>query len=205
MPQTEGEESMKDRLRDVLLGLIDLHPGVTGYELRAVIRRSTGYFYTASLSQIYPALKALHLEGLVTFETLDSGGRQDRKAYTITDDGRVQLRRWLDTPLALDDTLAAFRELLLRLTFMPAAGDDALESCLRSGLDHFRREFQRVKDNALAIERDYVHLSEERKSRYFAMWQQEQAFLEEDLSRKVAWIEGVLQSFSFPAAASSEE
>ena len=57
-------------LEYVLLGLIRLHQGVTGYELNRIIKESTGYLLSASLSHIYPTLKRkLHERGLVSYRT----------------------------------------------------------------------------------------------------------------------------------------
>ena len=46
-------------LEYVLLGLIRLHQGVTGNELNRIIKVSTGYLMSASLSQIDPMLRKL--------------------------------------------------------------------------------------------------------------------------------------------------
>lgn len=93
------------RLRDVVLGLVHLHPGATDYELKATIDESTGYFFSASLSQIYPALKELTDSGLLTFTVAELVGKQDRKMYTITPVGGAELERLLTHPESLPRSL----------------------------------------------------------------------------------------------------
>lgn len=188
------------RLREVLLGLVELHPGVSGYELRSIITRSTGYFVTASLSQIYPALKQLTEDGLVTFEVAELVGKQDRKMYTITPAGKKELVAALTRPLALPDSLSAFRDFLLGLTFMGGLDVDDIRSYVQQGLDHFRAEQRRTREDRLGAEREYLHLDTEARGRYLRIWEAEYDFLVADVDGKVRWIEELLASMTTPAA-----
>src|ERR1039458_464236 len=52
-------------IMDVLLGLLTIAP-MSGYDLGQAIRESVGFFWNESYGQIYPNLKALAAEGLVT-------------------------------------------------------------------------------------------------------------------------------------------
>ncbi|NTW39187.1 MAG: PadR family transcriptional regulator [Cellulomonadaceae bacterium] len=180
------------KLRHVLLGLVELHPGVTGYELKAIVAQSTGYFFSASLSQIYPALKELTEQGAVTFTVAELVGKQDRKMYTITPAGRDELAHVLAHPEPLPRSLSAFREFLLHLTFIGHLDDAAVDRFVAGQLEHFRGERVRVADDHLEIEREFLHLDGPTRDRYWRIWRAEYEFLVDDLDRKIAWMEALL-------------
>jgi DNA-binding PadR family transcriptional regulator len=178
---------MTVRQRDVILGLICLHPGVTGYELRAIIERSTGYFYSASLSQIYPVLKTLLVEDLVIVEEAGQEGGRVRKHYSSTEKGHRVHQEWLASPVEFENSLSDFRTFLLRYTFIVAADTEIVRAFLTSGLAHFQSERARIAADSLATERDYI-IDLPNASQYLIGWQHEIAFLLADLDRKIEWI-----------------
>jgi DNA-binding PadR family transcriptional regulator len=181
------------KLEFVLLGLINIHPSVSGYELKIIINKSTGYFFAASLSQIYPALKDLTGGGLITFEVQPLVGKQDRKVYTITSEGRQVLTAWLQEPVEYNQSLDAFEDFLLKLTFMGILDGESVLAYLKSGLNHFSAEKKRVADNHLENERAYLNVEPVINSRYIQLWSHENDFLMEDLDRKIQWIEHLIE------------
>lgn len=94
-------------LRFAILGLLAREP-LTGYDLRKQFDSSVSFFWSAKHSQIYPELKALARERLVTFEVVRQAAKPDKKVYTITQSGRAALEAWVSDdlePKALRDTL----------------------------------------------------------------------------------------------------
>jgi DNA-binding PadR family transcriptional regulator len=79
---------------EVLLGLLTIAP-MSGYDLGQNIRTSVGFFWNESYGQIYPNLKTLAAEGLVTSKTERQKGKPDRHIYSITKKGRERLAAWL--------------------------------------------------------------------------------------------------------------
>jgi PadR family transcriptional regulator, regulatory protein AphA len=79
---------------EVLLGLLTVAP-MSGYDLGQNIRTSVGFFWNESYGQIYPNLKTLAAEGLVTSKTERQKGKPDRHIYSITKKGRERLAAWL--------------------------------------------------------------------------------------------------------------
>lgn len=98
---------------NALLGLLSLRP-MSGYDIRQLISKSIGHFWSESYGQIYPGLKQLAAEGLVEKKTERSKGKPDRHLYSITPDGRERLREWLKIPVSEE---VARNELLLKLFF----------------------------------------------------------------------------------------
>jgi PadR family transcriptional regulator, regulatory protein AphA len=79
---------------EILLGLLTIAP-MSGYDLGLTIRGSVGHFWNESYGQIYPNLKKLTAEGLVTSKTERQKGKPDRHIYSITGKGREHLAAWL--------------------------------------------------------------------------------------------------------------
>jgi DNA-binding PadR family transcriptional regulator len=76
----------------VILGMI-AHGKRTGYEIKALVDRSTRFFWAASYGQIYPELKRLESAGLIGAASPEGGRR--RTEYELTEAGREALRGWL--------------------------------------------------------------------------------------------------------------
>lgn len=87
-------------LKYALLGLISRKP-ITGYDLAKEFDKELGNFWHAEHSQIYPELKRLTQEGLITFQVEIQGEKLEKKVYSITQDGERELLEWLrqDEPL----------------------------------------------------------------------------------------------------------
>ena len=100
----------------VLLGLL-WHKPRSGYDIKAVVDRSTRFFWAASYGQIYPELKRLEEEGLVEGEDRPNGGRS-RRVYTLKPAGREALVEWLMSPTG--PAIEMRDESLLRLFFADA-------------------------------------------------------------------------------------
>lgn len=81
-------------LKYAILGLLNRH-AMTGYELAKEFNYELAEFWYANHSQIYPELKKLHLEGLVTYDVEISGDILEAKRYSITEQGRIDLIKWL--------------------------------------------------------------------------------------------------------------
>ncbi len=88
-------------LKYAILGLLN-QKSMSGYELSAEFESALNEFWSAKHSQIYPELKKLTQEGMITYEVAISGHVLQKKIYTITDAGREDFLRWLaeDQPIS---------------------------------------------------------------------------------------------------------
>lgn len=77
----------------VILGMIAFGRQ-TGYDIKQLVDRSVRYFWAASYGQIYPELRRLEAQGLITGRPEPSGGRS-RTVYELTEAGRRSLDGWL--------------------------------------------------------------------------------------------------------------
>lgn len=85
-------------LDHAILGFLEYKP-LTGYDLKTVFDMSVRHFWTADQSQIYRTLSRLAENGWAVTEVIEQDDRPDRKVYHITDDGRDELLRWLESSL----------------------------------------------------------------------------------------------------------
>jgi len=106
----------------VLLGLLTIEP-MSGYDLGQVIRSSIGHFWNESFGQIYPNLRKMAAQGLVTRKTEKQKGKPDRQIYSITPKGHERLRAWLEVEPQPE---IPRNELLLKLFFGPQARPESL-------------------------------------------------------------------------------
>ena len=125
---------------EVLLGLLSVAP-MSGYDLGQNIRASVGFFWNESYGQIYPNLKNLAAEGLVTSKTERQKGRPDRHIYSITKKGRERLAAWL----AVEPQPEIPRnELLLKLFFGAQVPAEILIGYVEGMLERTRTVVQKI-------------------------------------------------------------
>ncbi len=101
----------------LLLGMISVKGRQTGYEIKRLVEVSTRFFWAASPAQIYPELRRLESDGLLTSAEEPQGGRA-RTVYSVTETGERALREWLTESSAPGFELR--NESLLKLFFADA-------------------------------------------------------------------------------------
>jgi len=82
-------------VRQSLLAILDQGP-CYGYQLRAEFSRRTGETWPLNVGQIYNTLDRLERDGLAEKGDTDEQGHV---YWRITDAGRADVRRWLDSPV----------------------------------------------------------------------------------------------------------
>ncbi len=103
--------STKNVSRFALLGLLALEP-MSGYDLKKFIDEAIRFFWNMSYGTIYPMLKRMEAEGLVSKERMSQQNRPEKVIYSITDKGRELLEEWQKGDVELPKVN---NEVLLRL------------------------------------------------------------------------------------------
>jgi PadR family transcriptional regulator, regulatory protein AphA len=106
----------------VILGMIKLGRN-TGYDIKSLVDVSTRHFWAASYGQLYPELKRLEEDGLISGRDEPSGGRR-RRVYKLTEAGERALHDWLAS-----DERSAYElrdEGLLKIFFADSMSPDEL-------------------------------------------------------------------------------
>jgi PadR family transcriptional regulator, regulatory protein AphA len=123
---------------NAVLGLLSLGP-MSGYDIRQLISRSIGHFWSESYGQIYPGLKRLAAAGLVSKKTERKKGSPDRHVYSLTAEGREQLRKWLKLPVVAE---VPRNELLLKLFFGACVPPRVNHEYVQTYLESHQKELQ---------------------------------------------------------------
>jgi DNA-binding PadR family transcriptional regulator len=113
-----------------ILGFL-MEAEATGYDLKRRFQDPVGFFYRVSDGSIYPALKKLAHDGLVTVRS-EAQGRRARKVYAITAAGRAHFTRMLREPA---QPLFVFDESQVKIYFADRHPEIALEHMERARRD----------------------------------------------------------------------
>jgi len=127
---------MKTTTVQALLGMLTLCP-MSGYDLKQRIEGSIGNFWSESYGQIYPTLKAMATDGLVTAM---EEGKAGRTMYTLTDAGRDHLREWLSVA---PRRRVPRHELLLKLFFGQLAPAETMRAYVEAERKRFAADLAR--------------------------------------------------------------
>jgi DNA-binding PadR family transcriptional regulator len=120
---------------------------MSGYDIKKLIETSISNFWTESYGQIYPMLKSLVAEKLVTRTVQKQSGKPDRHIYALTAGGRRVLREWLArAPTPKVDR----NELLLKLFF----GEEIPVDVSLGHVAEFRVRHEELLERYEAIEHD---------------------------------------------------
>src|SRR5579872_2642218 len=83
-----------NKTRYALLGFLSMGSS-SGYDIKKAMEQSTDHFWREGDGSIYPILKQLLDEGLVTCELANAESGKPKKIYTLTSDGQRELEDWL--------------------------------------------------------------------------------------------------------------
>lgn len=164
-----------------LLGLLTIEP-MSGYELRQIVRQSIGHMWSESYGQIYPNLKRLAAEGLITGRTEKHKGKPDKHTYSITAKGRERLKQWLALPPQPE---VPRNELLLKIFFGAQTSPQILMGYLEKMLEEHRALLEKFR----RVEREEID-----KSQYpdAPFWRMSARFGQLELEAHVKWAEETL-------------
>src|SRR3954453_20873626 len=80
----------------VILGMLAARPR-SGYEIKQLVDSSARFFWAASYGQIYPELKRLEKDGLISGSDFANGAGQ-RTTHKHTASGKKAAREWIAGP-----------------------------------------------------------------------------------------------------------
>jgi PadR family transcriptional regulator AphA len=106
----------ENKTKYAILGVLSRAP-MSGYDIKKLTDRSISHFWNENFGHIYPVLKRMEDERLISRDVHQTPGRPDRSVYSLTAEGKAALDAWLtrepeDPPNRI--------ELLLQLFFSSA-------------------------------------------------------------------------------------
>ena len=117
-------------LKHGLLGLVSSEGSMTGYELDKFFKNSLNYFWQAKTSQIYRELNAMENSGWLTSERVIQEEKPNKKVYTITNEGKEELLKWILSP-DIGHGSEIRSPLLMRIFFAGEAGEEGRHQTLK--------------------------------------------------------------------------
>lgn len=85
-------------VKTIILGFLN-DGEMSGYDIKQFFSNSIGFFYDASFGAIYPALRKLEEEGLVTKQEIIQSGKPNKILYSITESGKEMFQTEMMTPI----------------------------------------------------------------------------------------------------------
>jgi PadR family transcriptional regulator AphA len=131
--------------RHLILGLLQQQP-MSGYDIKRLLKSLSWLIGNPSSGSLYPALRGLLNDGLVTVELAQHETRRPRKIYSVTEAGRRAFDEWIDEPVRSGAPLRIF---LIRLMLADGHSPTSLVSCLE-------RRHAQVASQRRALERTVV-------------------------------------------------
>jgi len=131
--------------RHLILGLLQQQP-MSGYDIKRLLKSLSWLIGNPSSGSLYPVLRGLLHDGLVSVEPVQHETRPPRKIYSVTEDGRRAFDEWIDQPVRRGAPLRIF---LIRLMLADRHSPTSLVSCLE-------RRHAQVASQRRALERTVV-------------------------------------------------
>ncbi|MEU8703973.1 PadR family transcriptional regulator [Streptomyces sp. NPDC048565] len=134
-------------IRHGLLALLERGPRY-GSQLRTEFESRTGSTWPLNVGQVYTTLSRLERDGMVAQDGEDDAGHA---LYSITEDGRAELRSWFETPV--DRSSPPRDELAIKLAMAVGAPGVDIRAVIQSQRSHTLKAMQdytRLKAQALA-------------------------------------------------------
>lgn len=113
-------------LKHVILGFVEMSP-LSGYDLKTMFDSSVKFYWSATHTQIYRTLDEMLADGWLNVEIVPQTERPNKKVYSITEQGRAELRRWLELPF---DLPSSHHPLLVRLAWCDRLNNTQIENIL---------------------------------------------------------------------------
>lgn len=131
-------------LPHIILGLLRKQPK-SGYTLKKELETTIHYFWEADISRIYRSLNEMQSKGWVEFETVIQEDSPNKKVFSITNVGKMELQKWLSEP---GKSTGANNAFLAQLHFSDAISIGAQLQVMEARLDTLRIELVELERRA---------------------------------------------------------
>lgn len=194
------------KTENALLGLINMHPDITGYQLKSIIDTSSGHLVRLHLSRIYPALRKMTEQGLLTYRSVPLEGRLDQKFYTLTPKGRDALRDWLSQPFPFTQARSCFDDYLLELSAMTWMGSERVCSYIDEGIAWLKESLDYQSSSLESVDTAFIDSGDAgQDDAYLAMWKSQRDFMIAETRSRIAWLESLREQYARAGSEKSEK
>jgi DNA-binding PadR family transcriptional regulator len=134
-------------IQAVILGFLMAEP-MTGYDIKGRFERSIANFFDASYGAIYPALKRMEKEGLITKEVVPQEGKPNKNVFAITETGKEEFFNSLHSPV---ETELVRSDFLVRMYFGSYVTPEQFRQWLEEAQTRVQAELQSLLELREAI------------------------------------------------------
>lgn len=135
-------------LRYALLALLTAQP-LTGYDVFKHFEQSVGYVWHAPDSQIYPELRRMEKDGLLSGVEELWGKKGKKKRYHITPEGIEAFRSWMNTTL---DYARERDPIHLKAAYLEWAEPESARQQMRAHITYHSSRAQQWREMIAALE-----------------------------------------------------
>lgn len=145
-------------LRYALLALLSAE-SMTGYDVYRYFDGSVAYMWYAPHTQIYPELRRMEDDGLVSSEEVARGERGRKRRYHITEAGLEEFRRWVNQPAPIHRERDVHK---LKAAYYEWARPEAARRQLQAHIDYYEQWCEQWEQLVVALEAREVPLLRKR-------------------------------------------
>jgi DNA-binding PadR family transcriptional regulator len=172
-------------LSHAILGFLDYQP-MSGYDLKKFFDQSVAHFWSATQSHIYKALENLEKDGLVESQVIQQEGKPNRRQYNITEAGRAELRRWVSTPLPVENKREAW---LIQVFFAHNLDNEEIAALFENRIERLRKSLSQCQLAQEHLDRNAQHMG---MIRLQSLWQLTLNYGINYYENEISWLEKTL-------------
>src|SRR5947207_872394 len=151
-----------NKTRFAVLGILSI-TAASGYDIKKTMEKCTNHFWGEGDGSIYPVLKQLLKEEMVTCKLGNTESDKPKKTYTITKKGKIELKKWLDEDPVL---FQSRNELMLKVFFGANLNSDVtvkhiekFRRQVKKNLDYYNETAKKMRKNYLSGHDLYQYLT----------------------------------------------
>jgi DNA-binding PadR family transcriptional regulator len=175
-------------IEHAILAVLDFGPQ-TGYDIKKAFDNSVTHFWSTTQSHIYKALEKLEEHEFVASRIIPQEGKPNRKEYHITKAGRIELKKWLSTPLPLSPVREAW---MIQLFFAHSLSNQEIAQLVEIRKGEVAKAIEALGEAQAQIERQKQE-GPPGMERMVALWQLTLDYGSEYYKSEFAWLEKTLK------------
>lgn len=175
-----------NKTKYAILGVLSQMSG-SGYDIKKMCDSSIAYFWNENYGHIYPVLKKMESEELITKKVEQEEGRPLKNVYSITEKGLKELKEWLMLPVEHGPIRSEF---LLKIFF-------SKDIDVNNIIEKIQKEKETCEKNLqeyLKIEKFLKAKEESIGKKNLVLWLSTVNYGRHDEESKVKWCEETIKS-----------
>jgi DNA-binding PadR family transcriptional regulator len=175
-----------NKTKYAILGVLSQMSG-SGYDIKKTCDSSIAYFWNENYGHIYPVLKKMEIEELITKQIEQTEGRPAKNVYSITKKGREELKKWLMLPVEHDPIRSEF---LLKIFW---SKDIPIENVIEK-IQKEKEDCEKNLQQYLKVEKFLKSEETQIDKKNLALWLSTLNYGRHDEESKIKWCEETVES-----------